>query len=335
MRPRALAYRDLDGYSVSLTRDAMTIEWPGAGRWVGLAANGSFCRGFSYDLVVVDECQAVMVEAYESAAPSQLARPNPQMVLVGTAPTLRDDGELYVRMRGAALAGSYRIGLMEWSAPDGADWRDEEVWRAASPVWTPRRLDAVRTALETYGEDGFRPEYLCQSMAVSAEPWLSPDAFDKLRHRDLELPDMPDVIAVNESRGGRAGVLAVAWLEDGIRCVTVAEYPSMDELWDCAPLSQTTLIGATLWQLPQAQERAAKLRGRKELSESLTEMRRLVQAGDLRWDGDILGQQVRSVPVIEDAHSTLRLGSGGNTAALRTASWALHHLRDSTGPLLV
>jgi hypothetical protein len=313
----------------------MQITWPGGGLWHGLAANGGFCRGFSYDLVVVDEVQAVAVEAYESAAPSQLARPNPQMVMVGTAPTLKDDGELFVQMRSAALAGSYRVGVMEWSAPEGADWRDEEVWRAASPVWNPVRLDRVRVALETFGEDGFRPEYLCQSMAATAEPWLDPAAFDKLRSRDLEQPAVPDVIAVNESRGGRAGVLAVAWHDGDRSCVRVEEYPTMEELWDYAPPSQTTLVGATLWQLPQAQQRAAQLRGRKELSESLTELRRLVQAGDLRWDGEILGQQVRSVPVTKDAHDTLRLGSAGNTAALRTAAWAVRHLRGGSEPVMV
>jgi hypothetical protein len=302
---------------------------------LGLAATGAFARGYSIDLVVIDEVQAVPTAAYESAAPSQLARPNPQMVLVGTAPTLKDDGELYARMRGAALAGSGKVGLMEWSAPEGADWRDEEVWRAASPVWNRTRLELVRVALETYGEDGFRPEYLCQSMAVSAEPWLSAALFDGLRARGLERPARPDVVAIDETRGGNGGMVAVGWQDEGVRCVTVAEYPTIEEAFDYAPPSGATLVGVTLGRLDQARQRGAGLRGRRETSDALGELRRLAKAGGLRWDGDLLGQQVRSVNVAEDAHNALRLVSGGNTAALRTAAWAVHHMRESVEPLLV
>jgi hypothetical protein len=223
---------------------------------------------------------------------------------------------------------------MEWSAAPEDDWMSEETWRLASPVWTPGRLKVLRERVQTTAEDGFRPEYLCTSMAASASPWLPVQVFDSCRDRGLVAPERPVVAALEEPRGGRGGVVALGWRDGDTRCVTVAEYGSMEEAWESVPVDCPVLVGASLAGHPEARARAAQLRGRRETSASLGEFRRLVP-DQLRWNGDVLGLQVRSVNVTEDAHGTLQVQSGNNTAPLRAAAWAVHHMRDSAEPLLL
>ena len=154
--------REVEGIRVRQRLDAPTIWWENGGQMTAQATNHNFARGYTADVVVIDEVQGVSDDARHSAEPAQLAVPNPLMILVGTAPTLRDDGELYGNMRSAGLAGRGRVCLIEWSAPEGSDWRDEEVWRAASPLWTPGRLRQMRDKVALNTEDTWRPEYLCQ-----------------------------------------------------------------------------------------------------------------------------------------------------------------------------
>ena len=81
-----------------------------------------------------------------------LERRSPQLVLVSTA---GDGGStLLLEDRDAAIAqladpDTARILLLEWSAPPEAYPDDREAWRAASPHWTPPRLEALEHAHAT------------------------------------------------------------------------------------------------------------------------------------------------------------------------------------------
>ena len=244
--------REVEGVRVRQRLDAPTIWWENGGQMTAQATNHNFARGYTADVVVIDEVQGVPDDARHSAEPAQLAVPNPLMILVGTAPTVKDDGELYGNIRSAGLAGRGRVCLIEWSAPDGSDWRDEEVWRAASPLWTPGRLRQMRDKVALNTEDTWRPEYLCQPVNARARPWMLPEEWDACHAPDLVPPSAVDVIAVEEQRGGGGACVAVGWRDEDLRCVLVTRFGSLDEAWAAAPKGRLLVGQSLLGSVPRS-----------------------------------------------------------------------------------
>lgn len=67
------------------------------------------------------------------------ARPNPQVWLLGTPPTVEDDGEVFSRIRDTALAGKQsRLAYLEWSAEPSDDFDSPETWAKANPSYGSR-----------------------------------------------------------------------------------------------------------------------------------------------------------------------------------------------------
>jgi len=82
-------------------------------------------RGFSADCLLLDEAQILSGAAWAAMRPTLSARPNSQAWLMGTPPTLLDDGEVFGRIRSAGIAGrSARLAYLEWSAEQGDDFDD-------------------------------------------------------------------------------------------------------------------------------------------------------------------------------------------------------------------
>jgi hypothetical protein len=240
---------------------------------------------------------------------------------------------MYNRIREAGMSGAGNTCLIEWSAPTGCDWRSEEMWRRASPYWTPQRLRVMRDNAALSTEEEWRSEYLCQSMAPSSSVWLLPEEWDMCRDDSLTPPARPMVVAVESPRGGRGGTVAVGWRDGDTRCVVVTQYANLADAWHDAPKSERTLVGADMAMTPQARARAAAARTKKESSLALTELRRCAPVL-LRWSGDDLARQGRDTVVVEDAHNGLRIASSGDTAALRTAAWCVLEMQNIAEPTL-
>lgn len=90
-------------------------------------------RGFSADVILLDEAQ-MGLDADDMAAlgPTQRARPNPQLLFMGTPPL--EAGTYWGAMRRRALAGEKRMSWLEWSPPDGFDRTDRHVWWLTNPA---------------------------------------------------------------------------------------------------------------------------------------------------------------------------------------------------------
>lgn len=96
-------------------------------------------RGFSCDCLLLDEAQILGAAAWSAILPTMSARPNPQVWLLGTPPTVEDDGEVFTRIRDTGLAGKEpRLAYLEWSATVADDFDDPATWAKANPSFGSR-----------------------------------------------------------------------------------------------------------------------------------------------------------------------------------------------------
>ncbi|WP_128683434.1 hypothetical protein [Actinomyces qiguomingii] len=73
-----------------------------------MARSKGSARGFTVDTIVADEAQDFGEDAMEALRSTNAAGPqqNPQLILTGTPPGPKADGEIFRRFRASALSGS-------------------------------------------------------------------------------------------------------------------------------------------------------------------------------------------------------------------------------------
>lgn len=126
------------------------------------ARSGAGGRGFSCDCLLLDEAQILSQRVWVSINSTMSARPNPQVWLLGTPPTPDDDGEVFGRVRNAAITGkSTKLAYLEWAAdPDDDPASDETRWKA-NPAWNTRiNHEVVQGEFETYSPEDFARDRL-------------------------------------------------------------------------------------------------------------------------------------------------------------------------------
>jgi hypothetical protein len=106
-------------------------------------------RGFSGDVVILDEAYNLPAQAMGALLPTMAARPNPQVWYTSSAGT--DDSEVLARVKERGAEGSGRLAFFEWSADARADLDDPRAWAAANPGLgiriLPEFVEAERSAL--------------------------------------------------------------------------------------------------------------------------------------------------------------------------------------------
>lgn len=120
-------------------------------------------RGFSVDVLVMDEAQELTDDAYEALLPTISASPNPEQILTGTPPGPTANGEVFTRMRAAGLEGKdRRLCWMEWGcAGEGVDLDDRENWARANPALGIRlSVDFTKGERDSFSDEGFARERL-------------------------------------------------------------------------------------------------------------------------------------------------------------------------------
>lgn len=89
-------------------------------------------RGFSGDVVILDEAYNLPGAAMGALLPTMAARPNPQVWYASSAG--KEDSEVLARVKERGEKGSAgRLAYFEWSAPADADLDDPQAWVAANP----------------------------------------------------------------------------------------------------------------------------------------------------------------------------------------------------------
>ena len=127
-------------------------------------------RGFSIDLVILDEAHTVTAEQMAALLPTLSARPDPQVIYAAHGPA--SSAWHLSRVRQRVLNGDTgRLAWLEWSADPALDTDDRGLWLAANPAVGEKfcGLDMQRMAEEraSLGWDGFRGERL------ACAPWPS------------------------------------------------------------------------------------------------------------------------------------------------------------------
>lgn len=98
-------------------------------------------RGFSGDLVVLDEAYALTAEQIEALMPTLSARPNPQIWYASSPPLDAESGAQLMSVRRRALAGAQRLAYFDWGAEgeledlSGVNLDDRRLWAATNPAF--------------------------------------------------------------------------------------------------------------------------------------------------------------------------------------------------------
>jgi hypothetical protein len=123
----------------AVNRESLTFGEGLDKQTIKLKARGqSGSRGFSADCLLLDEAQILGRQAWGSIVPTMSARPNPQLWLFGTPPTVNDDPFAFTRVREQSKAHKARHCWLEWSADEGDDPDDPETWAKANPSFGVR-----------------------------------------------------------------------------------------------------------------------------------------------------------------------------------------------------
>lgn len=229
---------------VYLQRGAESIELQNGKRLRFIARSGGSGRGFSADLVILDEAYELGDAAMAALLPTLSARPNPQIWYTSTAglPTSSQLG----RVRERGLTGDDpSLAFFEWSVdPDAYDPGDPLCWARANPGLgiriSPEYIAKERAALapDEFARErlgvGTYPEDAAGWAVIPAEVWA--DLADPQSH-----PSGPVAFAVAvDGKTGRRGAIGVAgYRADGLLHTELADYqpgtswivPRLTEMW--------------------------------------------------------------------------------------------------------
>lgn len=142
-------------------------------------------RGFTVDVLVMDEAQEMSEDALEALMPTTSAAPlgDPQWIFTGTPPGPNAIGEVFTRVRREALSDSPgKLTWHEWSVEGQVDLDDRVLWRMTNPALDAGRLqeDVIEGERARFSDGGFARERLGKwaptdgaSRRWSAEFWGS------------------------------------------------------------------------------------------------------------------------------------------------------------------
>jgi hypothetical protein len=298
------------------------LEFDNGSTLVAQSNTTSAGHGWSFDVVIADECWRLKPEALnQGIVPSMRARPQPLLIMTSTA---GDEDSVVLkswRERGLTGLDSGNPGtlcFLEWSVPASADFHDARLWGLANPALGVT-IDPETLVAEFEGPD--RGAFLRGSLnqwTSTAEGWLQPGVWDACRARSMPEPQ-GGVIAAEVAQSGQRFYAVRAWQHNGITYtepLIITEFE--DTFWSAIENAYgdvTTLaITPTLEShLPPAMARKSTIVGLKELSRNVPLVRGMIAAG-----------QVAHAP------STLFDEHVGRAVATRTAGLSTAH---STGSI--
>lgn len=132
-------------------------------------------RGFTVDVIVLDEAQELSDDALAALMPTRSAAPsrNPQMIFTGTPPAPNMNGEVFTRTRTGGVRGDdARLCWHEWSCEGEPDPKDDTKhlpvdiadrgnWAKANPALGDRLdIETIEDELAQMDEDKFGRERL-------------------------------------------------------------------------------------------------------------------------------------------------------------------------------
>lgn len=126
-------------------------------------------RGFSGDLVIIDESFAFTLEQQDALMPAMAARPNAQIIYTSSPPLNGVSGEVMFNLkRRADAGGDDSLGWRDWGVAgdldhlDQIDLDDRALWAASNPALGMRLTEeTILRERRSMGDMGFARERLC------------------------------------------------------------------------------------------------------------------------------------------------------------------------------
>lgn len=191
------------------------IELLNGARLRFVARSRSSGRGFSGDLVILDEAYALHDEAMAAMLPTLSARPNPQVWFTSSAPLTSSEvlRRLCVRGREGRADG---LAYFEWCADEAAMSDDREAWTAANPGMGVRlSLEFTAKERDALAEAEFRRERMGIWQEVGRSSVIPDGYWDALRDPDsTRVGKVTFAVDVAPDRA-RASIAVVGAREDG------------------------------------------------------------------------------------------------------------------------
>lgn len=195
-------------------QESITLKNGGSVEVIARSKNSG--RGFTVDVLVMDEAQEMADDDLESLMPTTSAAPqgNPQWIFTGTPPGAKAAGEVFTRVRSEALGGkSLRLAWHEWSAAADVDLDDRAVWYDVNPALVAGRLQIAVLEGERarFSDEGFSRERLGMWASAASQQVIA-DA-DWARQADpISVPTDRFALGIEVSSGGESASVALAGL---------------------------------------------------------------------------------------------------------------------------
>lgn len=189
-------------------------------------------RGFSGDLVILDEAYAVTTEQIDALMPTMSARPNPQIWYTSSPPLDATSGAQLFAVRRRGEAGGDGLAWFDWGAEgclddlSSVDLDDRKLWAATNPAYGHRVsewfIEKERAALSPSGfareRLGIWPPDLSQGFQVIPGPdWAA--ALDEHSKADGKVAFAVDVSWDRT----RASIAAAGRRADGMHHIEVVQ----------------------------------------------------------------------------------------------------------------
>lgn len=152
--------RNTNGQEAIVLKNGGSVEF--------IARSKGSGRGFTVDVLVLDEAQELTDEHMEALLPTVSASPsgNPQIIFTGTPPPPGSHANVFLRIRSEGIAGTgARLCWHEWSIAEPVsleEIHDRALWAATNPALGGRLLDDVveQELPPTLSLEGFMRERL-------------------------------------------------------------------------------------------------------------------------------------------------------------------------------
>ena len=187
---------------------------------------GGAGRGFSADLLVLDEAMLLPEQALDAMLPTLGARKNPQVWFTSSAGTPDSAALWRIVKRGREKAA--RLAYFEWGNESGIDVLDRQNWADANPGLGYRlSLQTLEDNLGLLSEDGFAREHLGIWDDAAETGIFDQSVWSSLADPGAERGAEP-VFAVATAPDRSWSAVAVAWRRpDGSPQVMLADYKPM------------------------------------------------------------------------------------------------------------
>lgn len=198
---------------VRRTNGQEAIELVNGGGVEFVARTKSSGRGYSGDVLVLDEAQELTEDEIEAMQPIVSASANSQIILTGTAPKAEKPSTVWRRYRALGAEGADpRLCWIEHSADPDSDPSSRETWAQANPG-APESIswDTIADEFASMSLEGFSAERLGIWTVAEASAGVLPlDLWQSLTRPDVQMSE-PVAFSLEVALGRESACIGAAW----------------------------------------------------------------------------------------------------------------------------